>query len=711
MLVSMIFTEEFIDALKIAQDAIIKKIADELKIKTHQVQVTVELFNEGNTIPFISRYRKEKTENLDETQVRNIEVKLNSFTNLETRKIEVIKAIFSQKLLNEHIYNNISKCNTLTEVEEIYAPYKKKKKTRAMVAIEKGLEPLANLLFFLNDNDLKTRAKDFIDAEKDVNTIDEALNGAMDIVAERISQDVDRRVLVKNHIFNNECIISEGLKESETSTYKIYYDYKETIRNIKAHQILALNRAEKEGELKVKIDYNFDEISYKTQQCYVIKNTYLKKAIDDSLERLLIPSVLREIKSDLTEKSEKHSIMIFSENLKNLLMQTPIKKTRILAIDPGIRTGSKCAVIDENGKYLESFVIYQYQKEKAENDLANAIKKYQSELISIGNGTGSHEVQEIVSNTIKTKDLNIPYTVVPEDGASVYSASEVAIEEFPNLDLTIRGAISIGRRVQDPLAELVKIDPKSIGVGLYQHDLNQNELSGSLDYTVSSVVNQVGVNLNTASAFLLKNISGINATVAKNIVKYREENGTITSRSELKKVKGLGAKAFEQASGFIMIPESTNPLDNSWVHPENYKLGKDLLAFFKNKTQLTYEEKESLKTKHNVAEETIKDVIDNLNKKRRDPREDFPKPIFQKGVINFEDLKKGMMVQGKVKNVVDFGAFIDIGIKETALLHVSQMSDKFIKNPMEVVKVGDTLNLKIIDIDESRKKISLTLKV
>lgn len=707
----MVFTEEFIEELKIDQKLIIKKIADDLKIKEHQVKVTVELFNEGNTIPFISRYRKEKTENLDEIQVRNIEVKLNSLTNLETRKIEVIKAIFSQKLLNEHIYNNISKCNTLTEVEEIYAPYKKKKKTRAMIAIEKGLEPLANMIFILNENDLKTRAKDFIDSDKAVNTIEDALNGAMDIVAERISQDVDRRLLVKNHIFNNECIISEGLKESETSTYKIYYDYKEPIRNIKAHQILALNRAEKEGELKVKIDYNFDEISYKTQQCYVIKNPYLKKAIDDSLERLLIPSVLREIKSELTEKSEKHSIMVFSENLKNLLMQSPIKKTRVLAIDPGIRTGSKCAVIDENGKYLESFVIYQYQKEKAENDLANAIKKYQSELISIGNGTGSHEVQEIVSNTIKNKGLTIQYTIVPEDGASVYSASEVAIEEFPNLDLTIRGAISIGRRVQDPLAELVKIDPKSIGVGLYQHDLNQNELSSSLDYTVSSVVNQVGVNLNTASAFLLKNISGINSTVAKNIVKYREENGTITSRSELKKVKGLGTKAFEQASGFIMVPESANPLDNSWVHPENYKLGKDLLSFLKDKTELTYEQKESLKTKHQVAEETIKDVIDNLNKKRRDPREDLPKPIFQKEVINFEDLKKGMMVQGKVKNVVDFGAFIDIGIKETALLHVSQMSDKFIKNPMEVVKVGDTLNLKIIDIDESRKRISLSLKL
>lgn len=704
------FTEKFIEDLKIDQHLILEKISNELNIKYSQAKATVELFEEGNTIPFISRYRKEKIDYLDEIQVRNIDIKLNTFKNLETRKIEIIKSLFSQKFLTDNLYQNILKCSTMTEVEEIYAPYKKKKKTRAMIAIENGLEALGNAIFILDEKMLKIKAKEFINPEKNLNTIEEVLTQAMDIVAETIALDIDNRSLLKDYIFNNEKIVSEGLKQEDKSTYKIYYGYREIIKHLKAHQILALNRGEKEGELKIKIDYDNQILSNKIQARYVIKNNYLVLAIEDGLERLLIPSILREIKTEITEKAEKHSINIFSENLKNLLMQPAIKKTKVLSIDPGIRTGSKCAVIDENGKYLDSFVIYQNSNDKIETDIANYIKKYSLELIAIGNGTGSTEVQELISKTIKNKGLNIQYTIVPEDGASVYSASELASEEFPNLDLTIRGAISIGRRIQDPLAELVKIDPKSIGVGLYQHDLNQKELTDSLDYTVSSVVNKIGVNLNTASASLLKNISGINSTVAKNIVKYREENGTITTRNELKKVKGLGAKAFEQASGFIMIPESSNPFDNSWVHPENYKLGKDLLEITKENANLTKEKIDLLKNKHGVTDETINDILENLKRKRQDPRDDFSKPIMKKGFINFENLKTGMMVEGKVKNVVDFGAFIDIGIKETALLHVSEMSDKFIKNPMEVVKVGDTLNLKIISIDEVRKRISVSLK-
>ncbi|MFN8672632.1 MAG: Tex family protein [Candidatus Sericytochromatia bacterium] len=706
----MDFTEDFIEKLELNKNLIIEKITKALDIKKDSVVATIELLDEGNTIPFISRYRKEKIGYLNEIQVKDIEQKLLSLTNLETRKIEVIKAIFSQNLLNKDIYDNINKCETITSIEELYLPYKKKKKTRAMIAIEKGLEKLANMLYLLNDAELKKRATDFINLEKEVKTEEEALNGAMDIIAEKLAQDVDNRAEVKNLVWNYGKYISEGLKDEKVSTYKIYYNYQEIIKNIKPHQILALNRGEKEEELKIKIDYNFDDLIQKIEKRYVIKNNCFKLAIKDSLDRLLLPSVLREIKTELVEKAEKHSISIFSENLKNLLMQQPIKRTRILSIDPGIRTGSKCAVIDENGKYLDSFVINQFNKEKSEYEIINFIKKYNLELITIGNGTGSQEIQELVTDIIKEKKANVSYTVVPEDGASVYSASEIAIEEFPSLDLTIRGAISIGRRIQDPLAELVKIDPKSIGVGLYQHDINQKDLSESLDYTVLSVVNQVGVNVNTASAALLKNISGINSTVAKNIVKYREENGIFKTRNELKKVKGLGAKAFEQASGFLMIPESSNPLDNTWVHPENYKVGEKILNLIQKKLELDYKQKTDLKTTFEVTDSTINDILENLNKKRIDPREDFPKPILQKGVVNFDDLKKGMMVEGKVKNVVDFGAFIDIGIKETALLHISEMGNKFVKNPMEVVKVGDTLKLRILDIDIVRKRISLSLK-
>ena len=474
--------------------------------------------------------------------------------------------------------------------------------------------------------------------------------------------------------------------------------------------MLAINRGESEEELDVKIDYEEDEVNKEITLITKIANDYHKKAIIDGIKRLLLPAVTREIRNDFTEGADKHGIGVFAENLKNLLMQPPIKKTRIIGIDPGIRTGSKAVCISETGKFLDHFMIYQEKRPEAKRLLAEYTKKYQIELIAVGNGTGSHEIQEAVAEAITDYNLNMQYTVVSEDGASVYSASDIAREEFPNLDLTIRGAISIARRLQDPLSELVKIDPKSIGVGLYQHDVNQTSLSNSLDEVVESVVNNVGVNINTASFSLLKYVSGITTFVAKNIVEYRDDHGLIKTRDELKKIAGIGEKVFEQAAGFIKIPESDNPLDNTWVHPENYEIAQEIYNLLQKNKTLSSKEILELERKYDIGESTIKEIVEEIKKPNRDPREDFPKPIMQKGVVKFEDLKSGMKVTGKVKNVVDFGAFIDVGIKETALIHVSQMSNQFIKNPQEVLKVGDVKEFTIIEIDSVRKRISLSLK-
>lgn len=699
-----------IEELKIDESKILKVISDNLNIKTNQVSSVIKLLDEGNTIPFISRYRKEVTGSLDETEVRNIKNLLDSQRNLEERKVEIIKSINGQGLLDNVIYENILKAKTLTEVEELYAPYKKKKKTRAMIAIEKGLEGLANIILLSNEKTIEQKANDYINVEKGVNNIQEAILGACDIIAERSSQDVEFRNKIREFFNNRVFLVTEGKKEADKSVYKIYYSYKELVKNVKPHHILAINRGENDDELKVKFDFEEKDLINIAEGYYKLNNKYYYEAIEDSLKRLIIPSITREIRSNTTEKAEEHSINIFGKNLSDLLMQPPIKRTRIIAMDPGIRTGTKCVVIDENGKYIDSFLIYQHQKDKSSQIIKDYVKKFNTELIAIGNGTGSYEVQELVAETISNNNLSVKYTVVPEDGASVYSASEVAVEEFPNLDVTVRGAISIGRRIQDPLSELVKIDPKSIGVGLYQHDVNQKKLSESLDQVVESVVNQVGVNLNTASTQLLKYISGINSKLAKNIVKYREENGLIKSRKELKDISGIGAKVFEQCSGFLMIPESENILDNTWIHPENYKAGKAIYDLILKNQNLTKEQREELKNKYSIGDTTINDLIDTLKKHRRDPREDYPQPIMQSGVVKFEDLKVGMKVTGKVKNVVDFGAFIDLGLKETALLHVSEMSNKFIKSPMEVVKIGDVLQLKIISIDEVRKRVSVSLK-
>lgn len=707
----MALTEEFIGSLSIDSSDILRRISDNLNLDPSKVKATLTLFAEDCTVPFIARYRKEATGNLDETEIRSIEHLNKSLVNLETRRIEIIKAIFNQGMLTEELFSNINQCSTQTELEDIYAPYKRKKKTRGMKAVEAGLEPLSELILSgTSDENLATKAANFINEEHNILTSEDALQGAMDIIAERISQDMDNRTVAREFIIKHGQLSVAGNKDKETSVYGMYYDYREPLSTVKPHRILAINRGEKEEELSVKIEFDEENTFQTVLSRYSIGNKAHREAILDGLKRLLIPAVLREIRSNFTESADKHGIGLFAANLQNLLLQAPIKRTRILAIDPGIRTGSKVTTLDENGKYLEYFTFYQHKAEEAKAMIAAAVKKHKIELIAVGNGTGTYEVQEIVSGMIKEFGLDIPFTVVAEDGASVYSASPIAKEEFPDLDVSIRGAISIGRRLQDPLAELVKIDPQSIGVGLYQHDLNQKELAESLDETVESVVNRVGVNINTASYSLLKYVSGIKLPLAKKIISHRDKNGAFKNRLELLKVSGMGEKTFEQAAGFLKIPESSEILDNTWVHPENYELAREILETVRSGKQPSKEQKDTWKEKYSTGETTIADILLELQKPARDPRDDYPGPIMQKGVTTFEDLRIGMTVTGKIKNVVDFGAFVDLGIKETALLHLSEMSNHYIESPMDVVKVGDIISAKIIDIDEKRKRIGLSMR-
>ena len=723
----MEFTQEAIDALAVNEVDIMKRIAEELNIRVAQVSAVISLVNEGCTIPFISRYRKEKHDNLNEVQVTGCDHLFKSYKNLEERRLEIVKGIFAQGKLTDSLYNAVMGAKTLTELEDLWAPFKKKKKTRGMVAAEKGLEPLADFIVGENDDAaVEAEATKYIktdseDAALTVETAEDAIAGAKDIIAERTSQDTDNRADVHKLYMASGSIITKGIvpdgQDAETaekmSTYKMYWDYSEPLNQVKPHRILAINRAEREGALSVTIDVPVDDAVLLLQKKVSISNKYHREAIEDGLVRLLSPAVVREIRSDETDEADDHGIGIFSENLKNLLMTQPIKGSRVLGIDPGIRTGTKCAALDETGKYLGYFKIFQVQDPAdAYRQLSDAIDKYDIQVVAVGNGTGSPEVQAIVSKVISENyaDANVQYTVVDESGASVYSASPVATEEFPELDLTIRGAISMGRRLQDPLAELVKIDPKAIGVGLYQHDVNQKKLAEQLDEVVSSVVNQVGVNLNTASYMLLKYVSGINATTAKKIVAYRDANGKITSREDLKKVPGLGPKAFEQCAGFIKIPESADPLDNTWVHPENYTVAREILPFVKEGKKLPADLKKKLMEAYNIGETTLKDIIDELGKPNRDPRDGYPAPIMQKGVVKFEDLTVGMKVTGKIKNVVDFGAFVDIGLHETGLIHISELSDTFVSDPMDVIKVGDVKEFTIIALDTDRRRISLSLK-
>ncbi|QTQ10929.1 RNA-binding transcriptional accessory protein [Treponema parvum] len=720
----MEFTQESIDALTVNEVEIMKKIAEELSITVRQVGAVIGLINEGCTIPFISRYRKEQHGSLDEVQVRDCDRSFKTYKNLEERRLEIVKGIFSQGKLTESLYAAAMGAKTLTELEDLWAPFKKKKKTRGMLAIEKGLDPLADAMLELDGAELELKAKEFVkenaeNPELSVLTAEDALSGAKDIIAERVSQDTENRAAVHAFYLKSGRIITKGIvpegtdaeSAAKASTYQMYWDYSEPLNQIKAHRILAINRGEREGQLEVTIDVDSDEAVKLLKSKTKINNRYHDEAIEDGLVRLLSPAVVREIRSDETDEADGHGIGIFSENLKNLLMTQPIKGSRVLGVDPGIRTGTKCAALDETGKYLGYFLIKQAaDPDGSYNAVKEAIKKYDIQVVAVGNGTGSQEVQAIVSKVISENYPDVRYTVVDESGASVYSASDIAREEFPELDLTIRGAISMGRRLQDPLAELVKIDPKAIGVGLYQHDVNQKRLSETLDEVVGSVVNQVGVNLNTASASLLKYVSGINSALAKKIVAYRDSNGKITSREDLKKVSGLGPKAFEQCAGFLKIPESSNPLDNTWVHPENYEVAGEVLPLIRKNEKISDDFIGQLKIKYSLGNTTINDIIDELKKPNRDPRDGYPAPIMQQGVVAFEDLKEGMKVTGKIKNVVDFGAFVDIGIHETGLIHISELSDTFVKDPMDVIKVGDVKEFIIIALDTMRRRISLSLK-
>ncbi len=720
----MEFTQEQMDGLVVNEVEIMKKIAEELNIRVQQVSAVISLVQEGCTIPFISRYRKEKHGSLDEVQVRECDHLFTSYKNLEERRLEIVKGIFNQGKLTDSLYNAAMSAQTLTALEDLWAPFKKKKKTRGMVAIEKGLDTLADAMLELNDSDFEEKAKEYIKTDNEnpefnVETVEDAISGAKDIIAERVSQDTDNREKIHTLYMDTgniktKGIVQEGQTEEEaqkTSTYQMYWDYSEPLNQVKPHRILAINRAEREGALEVTIDVEVEEAVKALQKNAKPKNKYHAEAIEDGVVRLLSPAVIREIRSDEADEADVHGIGVFSENLKNLLMTQPIKGSRVLGVDPGIRTGTKCAALDETGKYLGYFLIKQVtDPEGSYKAINDAIDKYDIQVVAVGNGTGSQEVQAIVSKVISENYNDVMYTVVDESGASVYSASDIAREEFPELDLTIRGAISMGRRLQDPLAELVKIDPKAIGVGLYQHDVNQKKLSDTLDEVVGSVVNQVGVNLNTASASLLKYVSGINSSLAKKIISYRDANGKIVSREDLKKVTGLGPKAYEQCAGFLKIPESKNPLDNTWVHPENYEVASEILPYVQKKEKISAEVKKQLEEKYNVGETTINDIIDELAKPNRDPREGYPAPIMQKGVVAFEDLKTGMKVTGKIRNVVDFGAFVDIGLHETGLIHISELSDSFVSDPMSVIKVGDVKEFTIIGLDADRRRISLSLK-
>jgi uncharacterized protein len=712
--------------LAVNEVEIMKKIAEELNIRIQQVSAVISLIQEDCTIAFISRYRKEKTGNLDEVQVRDCDHLFKSYKNLEERRLEIVKGVFAQGKLTDSLYEAIMSATTLAALEDLWAPFKKKKKTRGMVAQEKGLEPLADAMLVMDDSSIEKEAEKYVktdaeDSALNVETAKDALAGAQDIIAERVSQESENRTAIHDLYMatgniESKGIVPEGQTEEQamkTSTYQMYWDYAEPLNQVKPHRILAMNRAEREGALEVTIDVDVDAaidlITKKTD----IHNKYHKEAIEDGIVRLLSPAVVREIRSNESDDADAHGIGIFSENLKNLLMTQPIKGSRVLGVDPGYRNGTKCAALDETGKYLGFFKIFQEQDpEGAYKAINDAVDKYDIQVIAVGNGTGSQEVQAIVSKVISENyaDSDVKYTVVDESGASVYSASPVATEEFPDLDVMVRGAISMGRRLQDPLAELVKIDPKAIGVGLYQHDVNQKKLAEQLDEVVGSVVNNVGVNLNTASYMLLKYVSGINTSTAKKIVAYRDTNGKIMSREELKKVPGVGPKAFEQCAGFLKIAESADPLDNTWVHPENYDVAREVLPTVKAGGKIDNETRKALCEKYNIGETTLNDIIDELQKPNRDPRDGYPAPIMQKGVVQFEDLKEGMKVTGKIKNVVDFGAFVDIGLHETALIHVSELSDNFVSDPMEVVKVGDIFEFTIIGLDKDRKRISLSLK-
>ena len=726
-------------------DKIINNIAEELKIKTSQVEATIRLIDEGNTIPFIARYRKEVTGGLSDEVLREFGERLNYLRNLEKRKEEVIKSIEEQGKLTEEITKSLEDAKTLAEVEDIYRPYKPKKKTRATVAKAKGLEPLAEIIFIQEDTrpiieiaqEFVTKDIENTDKDKVVANVEDAIAGALDIIAENISDNPKYRKKIKGICYREGIIEVKATDPEEKSSYEMYYDFNESINKLPSHRILAINRGEKEDFLKVKIDKNEDKILNYVEKDIIKGQTqyeeYLKNTIQDSWKRLIEPSIDREIRSDLTAKAEEKAIKVFGKNAKQLLLGAPIKNLTVIGFDPAYRTGCKIAVIDETGKVLETTTIYptepQNDIENSTKKLLELIKKYDVNMFAIGNGTASRESEIFVADVIrKAKEefgKDVHYAIVSEAGASVYSASKLATEEYPDINVSLRGAISIARRLQDPLAELVKIDPKSIGVGQHQHDVDQKMLSESLTGVVEDAVNKVGVDVNTATPSLLQYISGINKTIANNIVKYRDEHGKLKERKELLKVPKLGKATFEQCAGFIRITDGKNPLETTAVHPESYKIAENLLdSIGYNKEDLVDKEKiKEIKEKLskvniqntakelNVGEMTLKDIIEELSKPGRDPREEMPKPILRADVLKFEDLREGQVLTGTVRNVTDFGAFVDVGVKHDGLVHISEMSNSYVKNPSDIVSVGDIVKVKVIGIDTDRQKVSLSMKV
>ena len=720
---------------------IIVKLTEEFGVKKVQIEQAVKLIDEGNTVPFIARYRKDVTGGLNDEQLRAIDERLRYLRGLEERKQEVLRSIEEQGKLTDELKAEIEKAEILQRVEDLYKPFKQKKTTRAGKAKAKGLEPLA-LIIYMQQNksgDVLKLAEPFVDPEKEVETAEEAIQGACDIIAEMIADNADLISEVRDRYYKHGLIETEAVDAEEKTVYDMYYGKHESICKIPNHRVLAVNRGEKEGKLKVKVSIDADSILRLLEKEVIRQESIFKplliETIEDAYKRLIAPSVEREMRNLLTERAEAEAIKVFAGNTEKLLMVPPVRGKRIISIDPGFRTGCKVAVIDETGKLLAYTTIYPTEPKcdvaGTERTLKKIIDKYKIDVIVIGNGTASRETEEVVANFLKKNSYQIQYTIVNEGGASVYSASKLASEEYPDLDVTTRGAMSLGRRLQDPLAELFKIDPKHIGVGQYQHDMNQKNLSEALGAVVEDCVNRVGVDLNTASPSLLSYVAGISSSVAKNIVAYREENGKFTDRKQLLKVAKLGPKAYEQCAGFLRISDGKEVLDSTSVHPESYEVSRILMKkigisesdikggvqVIDDKIKSAYPAKTEKESVRKMAEDigigefTVKDIIAELRKPGRDPREDAPPVVFRNDVRSFEDLKEGMEMSGTVRNVVDFGAFVDIGVKNDGLVHVSQLSDKFVKHPMDVVSVGDTVKVRIIGIDKERGKVSLTMKL
>lgn len=709
-------------------NSLIETIVSKYQFSEKQIKAVLKLLKENNTVPFIARYRKEATGGLDEVEIKQINDEYNYMLNLQKRKEEVIHNIDQQGLLTSDLKQDILTQTKLQRVEDLYRPYKQKKKTRATEAKRKGLEDLADW-FSQSKLDTKIEDKAQLFLNDEVTTIEDAIEGAKDIIAERISDNPQYRSKILKDVFNQGLIVSSKKKkaEDEKQTFSMYYDYNEPIKRIANHRVLAMNRGEKEKVLSIKIDFDTTRIQREIANVEIKTQNeatpFIKEAIQDSLKRLILPSIEREIRGDLTQNAESHAIDVFSENLRNLLLQPPMKGKQILGVDPAFRTGCKLAVVNPFGTFIAKGVIYPHppisKVEAAEKELVKMISDYNIELLAIGNGTASRETEQFVAQVIKKYQLQAQFIIVNEAGASVYSASEIARQEFPDFQVEERSAVSIGRRVQDPLSELVKIDPKSIGVGQYQHDVNQKDLSSALTFVVETAVNQVGVDVNTASKSLLQYVSGLTSTIAQNIIDYREENGPIKHHKEISRIKRLGAKTFEQSIGFLRIVDGEEPLDNTAIHPESYDVAYRML----HQLDLTAQDIGSVKLKNtlsnvnistlvsqlNIGEPTLKDIIQSLIAPNRDPRDEFETPILKSDVLSIEDLSKGMKLNGTVRNVVDFGAFVDIGVKQDGLVHISKLSKKFVKNPMDMISVGDIVEVWILDIDENKGKVSLTM--